>query len=339
LRALVITRHGPPDVLQVQERPDPEPGPGEVRIRVRAAGMNFSDLLARVGFYPDAPDPPCVIGYEVAGEVDSVGPGVDGVEPGQRVIAGTRFGGQAELAVADAATVVPLPDGWSFEQGAAMPVNYATAYAGLVRYGAVRRGERVLLQAAAGGVGTAAVQIAKAAGAEIFGTASARKHDAIRELGVDHPIDYRSTDFAKEVRRITGERSPLDLVLDGVGGSSFRKGYSLLRAGGRLVCIGVSAVQPGEEGKRLQAIRAMAQMPIFHPVRMMQKSKAVIGINMLTLWDEHGSLAEYIEPLRGWAENGEIDPVVAEAFSFDRAADAHRAMHEGRNVGKLVLTP
>jgi NADPH:quinone reductase-like Zn-dependent oxidoreductase len=235
--------------------------------------------------------------------------------------------------------VVPLPDGWSFEQGAAFPVNYATAYAGLLRYGALREGERILIQAAAGGVGTAAIQIAKAAGAEIYGTASARKHDAIRAMGVAHPIDYRNENVVKEVRRIAGERRPLDLVLDGVGGNSFRQGFSLLRAGGRLVCIGASAIQPGEQRNRLNAVKTLAQMPLFHPVRLMQQSKSVIGLNMLTLWDEHGSLSDYIEPLSEWAEQGKVDPVVAESFPFDRAAEAHRAMHEGSNVGKLVLTP
>ncbi len=339
MKALVIQRHGPPDVLRVEERPDPEPGPGELRIRVRAAGINFADLLARVGFYEDAPDPPCVVGYEVAGEVDQVGEGVTDFEVGQRVVGGTRFGGQAELAVCGEGAVVPLPDSWSFEQGAALPVNYSTAYASLIRFGALRPGERVLIQAAAGGVGTAAAQIAKATGAEVFGTASARKHDAISKLGVDHPIDYRSQDFVKEVRRITGEKKPLDLVLDGIGGSSFRKGFSLLRAGGRLVCIGASAIQPGEERNWLKALTVLAQMPLFHPVQLMRQSKAVIGLNMLTLWDEHGTLADYVEPLTEWAQDGRIDPVVAEAFPLERGADAHRSMHEGRNIGKVVLTP
>jgi NADPH:quinone reductase-like Zn-dependent oxidoreductase len=173
-----------------------------------------------------------VVGYEVAGEVESVGDGVDGISAGDRVMAGTRFGGYAELAVAPAAGVLPLPDGWSFEEGAAFPVVYATAYAALIRYGSLRSGERLLIQAAAGGVGIAATQIGKQVGAEIFGTASASKHDAIRGFGVDHPIDYRSQDFASEVRRITGEKSPLDLIVDGIGGRSFRQGYSLLNAGG-----------------------------------------------------------------------------------------------------------
>src|SRR5215208_6196786 len=179
MKALVITEHGPPDVLRVQERPDPDPGPGEVRIKVRAAGFNFADLLARVGLYPDAPKPPCVVGYEVAGDVESLGEGVEGVSVGDRVLGGCDFGGYAELVVTGAGNLVPLPDDWSYEEGAALPVVYATAYAALIRYGAVHEGERVLVHAAAGGVGIAATQIAKILGAEVFGTASGSKHEAV----------------------------------------------------------------------------------------------------------------------------------------------------------------
>ena len=338
MKALVITEHGPPEVLRVQERPDPRPGPGQVRVRVRAAGINFADLLARVGLYPDAPKPPAVVGYVFAGEVESVGDGVDTPTVGDGVFGGCRFGAYAELAVANADEVLPLPESWSFEQGAAVPVVYATAYAGLVRYGSLQPGERVLIQAAAGGVGIAATQIAKIVGAEVFGTSSASKHDAIRGFGVDHPIDYRSKDFVNEVRRITGEKRPLDLAMDAIGGKSFRKSFSLLGAGGRLVCFGASAVQSGERRSRPRALAALAQMPLFHPLRLMSESKSVIGLNMLTLFDAKG-LSDQIEPLREWADNGAIKPAVAESFPFERGPDAHRFLHEGRNVGKVVLTP
>jgi NADPH:quinone reductase-like Zn-dependent oxidoreductase len=280
-----------------------------------------------------------VVGYEVAGDVESVGDGVEDVAIGQRVMGGTRFGGQAELVVTRADNLVPLPDDWSYEEGAALPVVYATAYAALLRYGSLRPGERVLIQAAAGGVGIAATQIAKLAGAgEIFGTASASKHDAVRGLGVDHPIDYNSADFVAEVRRIAGEKTPLDLALDAIGGASFRKSWSLLRAGGRLVCFGASSVLSGERRNTLRAASQVVQMPIFHPMRMMPASKSVIGLNMLTLWDEFGSLQQWIEPLREWVDSGQLRPVVAEAFPAERAADAHRYMAERRNVGKVVLT-
>ncbi|HEV7845591.1 MAG TPA: medium chain dehydrogenase/reductase family protein [Thermoleophilaceae bacterium] len=338
MKALVVTEHGPPDVLRVQERPDPEPGPGELRIRVRAAGVNFADLLGRVGLYPDAPKPPCVLGYEVAGDVDALGEHAEGFELGDRVMGACRFGGYAQLAVAKADAVVPLPDGWSYAEGAAMPVTYSTAYAGLVRYGALRPGERVLIQAAAGGVGIAATQIAKLCGAEVYGTASPAKHDAIRDFGVDHPVDYRTHDVVDEVRRIAGEKHPLDLALDALGGRSFRQSYSLLRAGGRLVCFGASEVQAGERRSPLRALRVVAQMPRFNPLKLMSESKSVIGLNMLTLWDERGSLGELIEPLRAWIDDGSFRPVVAQEFRLDDGAAAHRYLHERSNIGKVVLT-
>src|SRR3954470_20406135 len=192
MRAVVITKHGGPEVLEVQERPDPVPGPGEVRIAVQAAGLNFADVMARMGLYRDAPKTPCVVGYEVAGTVLEVGEGVDTVVPGQRVLAGTQFGGDASQVVVPAEDVVELPERLSFEQGAAIPVNYATAWAGLIGYGSLQAGERVLVHSAGGGVGIAATQIAKRYGAEVYGTASPSKHEAIRRFGVDRPIDYRT---------------------------------------------------------------------------------------------------------------------------------------------------
>jgi NADPH:quinone reductase-like Zn-dependent oxidoreductase len=338
VKALVISEHGPPEVLRVQEWPDPQPGPGQARIRVHAAGINFADLLARVGLYPEAPKPPCVVGYEFGGEVESLGEGVTGVSVGDRVLGGCDFGGYAELVATGADNLVQLPDDWSYEEGAAASVTYSTAYAALVRYGAVQEGERVLIHAAAGGVGIAATQVAKLLGAEVFGTASGSKHEAVRGFGVDHPIDYRTQDFVKEVRRITGEKRPLDLVMDAIGGRSFKKSFSLLGAGGRLVCFGASAIQSGERRSRPQALKALAQMPFFHPVKLMSESKSVIGLNMKVLWDEKGSLDEYVGPLRGWIEDGRIRPVVAKAFPLEQGAEAHRFLHEGKNVGKVVLT-
>ncbi len=337
MRALVITQHGSPEVLKVLDRPDPEVGPGQVRIAVKAAGVNFSDLLARVGMYPDAPKPPSVIGYEVAGDVESVGEGVDSVKPGDRVIAGSRFGGQAELVTVNAGDLFRLPDGWSYEKGAAVPVVYVTAYAGMIRYGNVLAGERVLIHAAAGGVGIAATQIGKHLGAELYGTASASKHDAIRSFGIEQPIDYHTQDFVKEIRRITGEKRPLDLVMDAIGGNSFRKSWSVLRAGGRLVAFGVSESGGGERREIGKALKMLATSPVFPILMMMRDSKSVIGLNMLTLQDTKG-LGDYTQPLTALMEQGVIDPVVAEAFPIERAADAHRYLSERKNIGKVVLT-
>lgn len=343
MKAVVLTGSGGYDVLQVQERPDPPVGPGEVRIAVRAAGINFADTLARVGLYPDAPPTPCVLGYEVAGEIESVGEGVSERQVGERVFAGCRFGGQAELLTVPADQAQPLPEALSFEQGAAFPVNYGTAYAALLIMGSLRPGDRVLIHAAGGGVGISATQIARNAGAEIFGTASAGKHEAIREQGVEHAIDYRTQDFEAEVMRITGGEG-VDLVLDALGPTSFRKDYRLLRPGGRLVMYGIS--EGSREGKRnvgamLKSLAAMptATMPWWKSLMLMNENKGVFGLNMLKWWDREGNLDRVVEPLMAELETGRLQPVVAESFPFDRAGEAHRFIAERRNVGKVVLFP
>jgi NADPH:quinone reductase-like Zn-dependent oxidoreductase len=332
MRAVVITKHGGPGVLKVQEQPDPTVGPGGVRIQVAAAGINFADVMARMGLYADAPKTPCVVGYEVAGTILEVGEGVDGLTPGERVLAGTQFGGYASQVVVPAGDVVALPDRLSFEQGAAIPVNYATAWAGLVGYGVLQRGERVLVHSAGGGVGIAATQIAKRVGAEVFGTASPGKHQRILELGVDRALDYTKDGWEQGIGKF-------DVILDAVGGKSFRKSYDLLAPGGRLVAFGASAVVSGERKNIATALRTVLRMPRFNMIKQMSESKAVIGLNMLTLWKDRGTLAPWIEPLDGMLADGTVEPVVAGAFSFEEAGAAQTMIVERRNVGKVVLTP
>ena len=331
MRAIVITRHGAPEVLEVQERPEPHAGRGEVLIDVAAAGINFADLMARIGMYPDAPKPPCVVGYEVAGTVAALGDGVEGpLEVGRRVVAPVRFGGYAERVAARADGVVALPESLSFEEGAAIPINYATAWEALIRAGNIQRGERVLIHAAAGGVGIAATQIAKRAGAEVWGTSSPGKHDAIRSFGVDHPLDYTQSGWDRSVPK-------LDLVMDAIGGASFRRSYRLLRAGGRLVCFGASSIATGEERSITAAARTLLTMPRFNVLKQMSQSKTVIGLNVLTLWDEFQSAERWTTALTEGLADGTIRPIVARAFPFDRAPDAHRFIAERQNVGKVVL--
>jgi NADPH:quinone reductase-like Zn-dependent oxidoreductase len=342
VRAVVITKHGGPEVLEVQERPDPAVGRGQVRIAVKAAGLNFADLMARSGVYPDAPPLPSVVGYDVAGEVESVGDGVEAFSAGDRVIAGTRFGGYAELVAVDEGQVLPLPDGMSFEQGAAIPVNYSTAYAGLIMMGGLRAGDRMLIHSAAGGVGTAALQIGREIGAENFGTASAAKHEAIRAQGCDHPIDYRSVDFADEVMRLTNGEG-VDVVMDAIGPTSFRKSYRVLRQGGRLIMFGLAEVQTGERRNIPALLKGLARMPgatmpWWKSLAMMNENKGVFGLNMLSWWDREG-LDRLLGPMNEMLAAGKFDPVVAQAFPFDRAGEAHQFLADGKNVGKVVLTP
>jgi NADPH:quinone reductase-like Zn-dependent oxidoreductase len=239
MRQIWISKPGPPDVLQVREAPDPEAAEGQVRIRVKAAGINFADLMARVGLYPDAPKIPCVVGYEVSGTVDQIGPGVTGFTIGERVFGMPRFGGYTDVIALPVAQVFKMPSAMTFEEAAAMPVVYLTAYNMMLFTGHLRERSSVLIHSAAGGVGIAAIQLAKSRGCTIFGTASPSKHAFLREQGVHHPIDSRG-DYAAAVRAITGERG-LDLVLDPVGGKSWTEGYELLGPCGRLVAFRVIA--------------------------------------------------------------------------------------------------
>lgn len=332
MRAVVITKHGGPEVLEVQERPDAPMQGGHVRIEVAAAGINFADVMARMGLYPDAPKTPCVVGYEVAGTVLELADGVQGLEVGQRVLAGTKFGGYASQVVVPAGDVVALPERLSFEQGAAIPVNYATAWAGLIGYGNLQEGERVLVHSAGGGVGIAATQIAKRAGAVVYGTASPGKHQRMVDLGVDRAVDYTRDGWEQGIGHF-------DVILDALGGRSFRTSYDLLRPGGRLVAFGASAVVSGERRNLLKAARTVLRTPRFNVMKQMSESKAVIGLNMLSLWKDRGTLKPWIAPLQELLDDGTIQPVVAGAFPFEAAGEAQATIVERRNVGKVVLRP
>jgi NADPH:quinone reductase-like Zn-dependent oxidoreductase len=336
MRAVVITKHGGPGVLKVQERPDPALGPGEVRIDVAAAGINFADIMARLGFYPDAPKTPCVVGYEVAGTILELGEGASTpahpLSHGQRVVAGTEFGGYASQVVVSAADIVPLPDELTFEQGAAIPVNYGTAWMGLVGFGSLKPGERVLIHAAAGGVGIAATQVAKRQGAEVYGTASPGKHARISELGVDHPLDYTTPGWERGLPQF-------DVIMDAIGGKSFRRSYDLLGGGGRLIAFGASAIVSGERRNPIAALSTAVRMPRFNLIKQMSASKAVIGLNMYTLSQDERRRAQVSAALRELLDDGTVNPVVAGSFSFEEAGAAHNMITERRNVGKVVLTP
>jgi NADPH:quinone reductase-like Zn-dependent oxidoreductase len=332
MRAVVITKHGGPGVLEVQEQPDPQIGPGEVRIDVAAAGINFADVMARMGLYPDAPKTPCVVGYEVSGTILELGEGVEGLSYGQRVVAVTKFGGYASQVVVPQDDVFALPDELSFEQGAAIPVNYGTAWAALIGYGSLQPGERVLVHSAGGGVGIAATQIAKRAGAEVYGTASPGKHSRCEEIGVDHAIDYRQSGWEQDLPKF-------DVILDAVGGKSFRTDYAMLRAGGRLVAFGASALVSGQRRNLVTAMRTVIRMPRFNMIKQMSESKAVIGLNMYSLWKDRGTLQPWIAPLREMLDDGTVKPVVAGDFAFEDAGAAQTMITERRNVGKVVLVP
>jgi NADPH:quinone reductase-like Zn-dependent oxidoreductase len=338
MRQIWITRVGPPEVLEVREAPDPNPGPGEVRIRVKASGINFADIMARLGLYPDAPKLPAVVGYEVAGEIDAVGQGV-GRTPGERVLGLTRFGGYSDVVCVPSTQAIPLPEGLSFEEGAAIPVNYLTAYQMLVQMGSVKAGERVLVHSAAGGVGLAAIDLCNIFGAEVFGTASASKHDLLKERGVRHAID-RTQDYETEIARLTSRRG-VHIVLDAMGGEHWKKGYRCLAPTGRLVMFGLSSAATGKSRSILSLLRTVTQIPFFSfpPPKIINDNKALVGVNLGHLWDETEMLLGWMQRILGWYREGKVKPTVGASFPFADAAKAHHYIQDRKNVGKVVLVP
>ncbi|HEY6462074.1 MAG TPA: medium chain dehydrogenase/reductase family protein [Polyangiaceae bacterium] len=337
MRRVWITKAGAPEVLQVREEPDPSAGNGEVRIKVRAAGINFADLMARVGLYPDAPKLPCVVGYEVSGVVDQVGPGVTGLAEGDRVFGMPHFGGYTDTLALSAGQVFRLPEKMTFEEGAALPVVYLTAYNMMLFTGTLRPGSSVLVHSAAGGVGLAAIQIAKTRGCTIFGTASPGKHDFLRTQGVQHPIDSRG-DYAAAVRAVVGDKG-VDLILDAVGGKSWTTGFELLAPCGRLVAFGLSAASSGKKRNLLHALSQVMSVKKFSPMKLMDENKTVSGTNMGHLFSRLDLLRPQFAALLEMYEAGQIAPHVDRSFTFDEAPAAHHFIHDRKAVGKVLLTP
>lgn len=338
MRAIWITRSGGPEVLEVRETADPVAGPGQVRVRAHACGLNFAELSARQGIYPDAPKPPFVAGYEGAGIVDQVGEGVTSVAAGDRVLYLSRFGGHADTVVVPASNAFPMPAEMSFEEAAAIPVNYLTAYHSLFQVARVRSGDRVLVHMAAGGVGTAAIQLLRGTGVIGFGTASKGKHDYVREQGCQHPIDYRSEDYVQRVRELTSGEG-VDYILDALGGADWAKGYGLLREGGMLICFGAAnASQPGGRSV-LRLAKLVWGMPSFRPFKLMNDNRGVAGVNMGAMWHRADMLGEHMKQIMALYASGQVKPHIDSVHSFAKAKDGFARLEMGKNQGKVIFTP
>ncbi len=338
MKQIWITKAGPPETLQIREAPDPTPANGEIRIRVEAAGINFADLLGRMGIYPDAPPIPYVPGYEVAGTVDMVSQGVPNFKEGDKVFALTRFGGYSD--------VVCVPHKQAFHrlawmpatEGAALPVNYLTAYMALRIMGSLRPKNRVLIHGAGGGVGLAALDICKILGAETYGTASPEKHDFLLDRGLQHPIDYRSHDYERVINDLTAGRG-VDLILDPLGGKHWPKNYRLLAPAGRLVHYGMSSGVSGQKRSILALLQSLIMLPFYTPLKLMNDNKSVSGVNLGHLWEHAAMFQDWMAEIVTWYDEALFRPHVDRTFRFDQAADAHQYIHDRKNVGKVLLVP
>jgi NADPH:quinone reductase-like Zn-dependent oxidoreductase len=314
------------------------PRNGEVRIRVEASGINFADLLARLGVYPDAPALPFVPGYEVAGVIDLISQGVPNLKEGDAVLALTRFQGYSDVVCVPYRQVFPRFSWMTAADGAALPLNYLTAYQALVVMGSLRAGDRVLIHGAAGGVGLAALDICRIIGAETFGTASPEKHEILTSKGCQHVIDYRNHDYARFINDLTAGRG-VQLILDPLGGRHWPKNYRLLSAAGRLIHIGMSSIVTGNRRSLLRIAREMIMIPFYNPLKLINDNKVVGGVNIGHLWDEMPMVRNWMAQLLSWYDEALFRPQIDHAFTFDQVAEAHQYIHDRRNVGKVLLTP
>lgn len=323
MRAVQARAHGDPSVLSVAEVPRPVPGPDEVAIDVERSGVNFVDVERRRGRYPDPPAPPYVPGIEVSGRIDAVGDGVDR-RPGERVAAILDGGGYAEHATAPADALIDVPAGVELGAAAGIPVQFLTAHNALFEWGGLEERDRVLVHAAAGGVGSAAVQLAADAGATVFGTAStAEKLSLAADLGVDHPVDYADADVAAAVDRITGGEG-VDLVLDGVGGEAFYAGLDALADCGRIVAYGV----------------ASGDVPTVSTPRLLFENRSVVGYHLGHALDHAPERVRAgLDRLVRRFEAGAVEVVVGAEYPLAAAAAAHRAVESRETTGKVLLSP
>ena len=337
MKQIFIVGHGGLEKLQLRESPDPQPARGEIRIRVKASGINFADILARQGLYPDSPKVPCVIGYEVSGTVDTIGPGVDHAWIGKDVFALTRFGGYSDVVVVTEKQTFAKPASLSHEQAAAIPVNYLTAWQLLVVMGSLKPEETVLVHNVGGGVGLAAIDIARHLGATIYGTASNGKHAFLLQRGLHEAIDYRTKDWTVELERLSNGKG-VALITDPLGGNHWKKSYKALRSTGRLGMFGVSVATRSKLSGPLRLLPVALGMPFFHPLALMNTNKSVFGVNLGHMWHETDMIAGWMEILLKGVADGWVRPHVDKSFPLAQVGEAQTYIEERKNTGKVVLT-
>ncbi len=338
MRQIWITKTGDPEVLKIKEIPDPIPRNGEVRIRVEAAGVNPADILGRLGQYKTAPSMPYVPGFEVAGTIDLVAQGVTGFREGDKVLAFTRFGGYSDTICVPYLQVFKRLDWMSAKDGAALPVDFLTAYVILIVMGSMRLGDTVLIHDVADGIGIAALDICRITGARTYGTAYTDKHDFISEQGLDFPIDRRSKDYEQVIRETTAGRG-VDIVINRFGRSDWKKDYRVLAPTGRLIHMEGSNMIKSKKESFFRYLQLHLGGPSYTYSRLMRDNKSVAGFSLPNLWNEGESVQNWMKQIISWYDEALFRPVIDKAFSFHQVANAHMYVQNQENNGKVLLIP
>ncbi len=340
MKQITIAGKGSTDNLKLLEVPDQRVAPGQIQIRVEAVGVNFADVMIRLGLYPDAPKFPAVPGYEVAGTVEAVGSEVSEDWLGKPVVAMCNFGGYSEKVWLDEKLVHIRPEGISPVKGAALLVNFLTAWQMVRVMAPVSAGDVVLVHSAAGGVGLAVVQLCALVGARVLGSASESKHEFLNQLGLEFVFDSQRRDFATAVKAATKGKG-VDVALEPRNGPWIMESYQAMAKCGRLVLFGFSHAAVGSGSGVLSSLKTLAKIPWLklNPLRLMNDNKSMAGVNLGRMWDMGYKTRAWVEELLELQASGKIDPVIDLVLPFSRAAEAHQRLEKRMNVGKVILVP
>jgi len=336
LKTVTLNKYGAANkAFEIKETALPSINANEVLIKNKYFGLNFADVVARRGLYPDAPKNPAVLGYDVSGYVEAIGNEVKGIKVGDRVAALTRFGGYAEYSKTMQEGVALLPENIDMKIGTALATQACTAYYCAVQCINLNEGDTVLVQAAAGGVGSILTQIAKAKGCTVFGTASPGKHNYLKANGVDFAIDYRKENFYDYIKKQLGGHE-LDVVFDSIGGKAFKQGFKLLKPGGFMVNFGAAAQVSGNN--KLKSLGVVAGFGLFSPLQLLMSSKSMVAVNMLRIADHKPSLFKKVfNGVMEMTTQGIIKPEIAKTYKADQIAEAHEYLESRQSIGKIVM--
>jgi synaptic vesicle membrane protein VAT-1 len=336
MKSIILTKYGAPEVLKVQEFEDIQPLDNQVRIKVHYAGINFAEIMARMKLYPGGPKPGSVLGGEVSGVIDEIGKDVTGLSIGQKVMGLSLAGSYSSQVCINADSIIPLPDNFKLDEAAAFPVAYITAYMMIFDLGNLQENDTFLMHGAGGGVGTAAIQLAKTKNVKIIGTSSSWKHDKLIKMGVDKCIDYNTDNTEKEIMDFTNGKG-VDLVIDPIGAKNWKLSYKILAKMGKLIIYGDQNLVKGDKLKPLVAMKEIYSMPKYKPMDLMSNNKSVMGYHLGRFNGHEWKVQRSIENLIKLVNDNDLHPVIDSKFSFEDAPKAHRYIQNRKNFGKVLL--
>ena len=336
MQSVILTKYGAPEVLEVKELKDVEPNSNQVRVKVHYAGINFAEIMARMKLYPGGPKPGGILGGEVSGVIDKIGNNVEGLNIGDKVMGLTLGGSYTSHTCIDTNSIIPLPNNFNLDEAAAFPVTYITAYMMMFDLGNLQDGDTFLIHGAGGGVGTAAIQLAKTKNIKIIGTSSSWKHDKITQMGVDKCIDYNKSNIEKEIMDFTDGKG-VDLIIDPVGAKNWKISYKVLSKMGKLIIYGDQNLVKGDKLKPMVALKEMYSMPKYKPMDLMANNKAVMGYHLGRFKGHEWKVKRSIDNLIKLVKEYDLHPVVDSKFSYQDAAKAHRYIQDRKNFGKVLL--